>query len=182
MKIPETLIELAVSEDKFRPVMQGVHFDATTKRLIATDGHIMASVPVEADATDHAGIIPVVALKAARKLAKDKRNRAMPAAVKIACNGSVTVSDGVASETHAYIDGTFPNIDLILKGAPLPEGPPTIILDAELLLTLAKAIGPKMNNGGYRVALWIDSKRLGPAYVKASANAEEFGLIMPMRF
>ena len=88
------------------------------------------------------------------------------------------MSDGVATEKHDYIPGPFPNWQAIVDHAPKPEGKPTIRLDAELLLRLAKAITKKTRNDQYVVDLWI-ADRDHAVYV--GGDDEAYGLIMPVR-
>lgn len=62
--------ELVAMNDPTRKMLHGLQLDVSRKRLIATNGHALVSLPVETQPTDRDGMIPVETLIAARKHAQ----------------------------------------------------------------------------------------------------------------
>lgn len=172
MKLPESQIELAASQEESRYTLKAVKLDVAGKRIMATDGHILAIVPVEVSDGDHDGLISVDAMKAARKLQRAAKGVPIQANV----NGKFSISGAGQSAEFDLDTGTFPNVDAII---PKFDGPPTITLDAELLLRLAKAIETKGYSPAYSVALWIKDAN-SPILVKGEQDGA-IGVIMPCR-
>lgn len=59
-------LEKAVEKDGYREALAHAHLDVEAKRAVATNGHLLASVPVEVTSADRTGPIPSAALKCAR--------------------------------------------------------------------------------------------------------------------
>ena len=177
MILPDSKIENATSKnDVARPYLRHVYLDTAEQHLIATDGHILASIPVQTDPGDTAGFITVDAIKAARK-----------AKTVIRANDTLAVENGPTfPRPTAENEGDFPDYKKVI-----PEPSPfdfTIGIDAELLLRLAQAIcanpkkpivrlrfrNAKDENGGYGIAqnLGIRVETFDP---------DRFGVIMPCR-
>lgn len=181
--------ELAVSADPTRPNLANLHLDVETKRLVATNGHVLAVVPVtELDsapgpvAKDTTGYVAPAVLKQARKVT--------PKAFDVA-----VVS---AARDHVFVDGsTMPRTDA--SGAKFPPwqqvvpsykrgdaGTITIGISAKYLLDMAKAIGADAKKN-YQVAVTIAlpakgaKEVLAPYVVTVSNDAEAFAVIMPCR-
>jgi len=57
MKLPEAKIELAASDEASRYTLQAVKLDVEHKRIMATDGHILAIVPCEVSPDDHSALL-----------------------------------------------------------------------------------------------------------------------------
>jgi len=141
MKFPTNCeIERVVSKDATRPQLNHVYFDVEKKRLCATNGSVLAVVPVTHEHGDDGGMISADAVKAARKACrKDNETWLHP-------NGEVSIKGGMRFPRPAVPDGvSFPPIDPILntmsgvgRGEP---GTVTVCLDVALLAELAKAIG-----------------------------------------
>ena len=183
MKIPTILIENATSKDKTGYMMQSVYLDTIGKRLIATEGHILSSIAAEVGADDVSGCIPAEALRTARKLLKEKRNKYMSSPVEIAVNGKVKVSDGVATLEFEKLDGTFPNYQLILDQSLTGDKmsrPATITFNVNQLLQLAQALGEPNRDKEHIVSLRIENA-MKPIVVTHSENSEAIGLLMPTR-
>lgn len=177
MNLPEAKIELATTEDKFRTTLQNVKLEGD--RLIATDGHILASVAVQRYEEDTNGLIPAHAFQQARKLTKKKENKRDAHAVTITANGNVKVMDSCTKIELARPDFDFPSTDRVLAdNAAERAAEITICLDAALLIRLAKALGAETDDGRAIVKLWVTSADKA-AYVEASNG--NFGLIMPCR-
>jgi len=156
MKIPKSCkIELAASTDAVRQVITEPYLDiqtipgldaADTKRvaqLVATDGRIMAMVPVEVSDHDVAGFVSGACLKAARKVAGKLEMSILSVNGTAEIPGGVTMPRGGAAQ--AYQDNTelgnhgYPNWRKVL-----PSGEKhtfKISLDVALLWRLTQAIG-----------------------------------------
>lgn len=130
-------VERACGKDPSRQGLHNIMLDVAAKRLIAVDGHMLASVPCEPTGHDHTGLVTPEALKAARKAA-GKRGTPM-----LDCNGALTIPAGAAfprpSEDNV---GKFPPVEAVIpeyrEGT---EGTITVGLDAFKLAELAKCIG-----------------------------------------
>lgn len=73
MKVPLTLVELAVAKGDVRYYLNYVYLDLRVPKapmLVATNGHFLIAVPVKPEANVKQGPIPVDAIKAARKANK----------------------------------------------------------------------------------------------------------------
>lgn len=157
-------IELAASTDKiFKSAMCQVMFEEG--KLVATTGHILASVPVEDSGNDTKGYITPEALKAARKLGKKHGD------VQIFANGSFLLSDG-STIPRPEFDG-FPDTAPLLESARSRAHEYRIKLNARLLHNLADALGNE------QVTLEFGSSKQA-VYVKADGLDSE-GMVMPIR-
>lgn len=165
MRLPESKIELCVGAAGYNPNMKNVMLDCESSQLISTDGYILAVIPATIDEGDTTGMIPGEVFTKARR-AK---------AHTIKANGAIRVES--ASEVIEVVrpEGTFPNWKAIIREQ--PKGKPTITLNAELLLSLAKAIKATDKSNPPVVSIWISDEQ-SAAFVKAG---DGFGLIMPCR-
>lgn len=194
-------IERAISDDTSRPTLVHAHYDLERKRLCATDGHMMAIIPVEPQEGEAAGPVSGESIKAARKAT------AKMGIAEIHANGALAVLAG-PTFPRPRLDGlSFPPIDEVIpsykKG---DEGTVTIGLDVELLMGLARAIGAGGKKKGARLvyltiklpaAKGLDPdedepvlKRpseyqygdmLDPIIVGGGVTGEEIALLMPVR-
>jgi len=76
-------IELAASKDQCREVITNVQLDKENNCLVATDGKVLAIVPVETDTEDISGPISPEAFKSARKGISKKQKE--DAEINIVC-------------------------------------------------------------------------------------------------
>ena len=179
MRLPNAEIEMAASTEDSRYTLKGVLLDVEAKRLVATEGHIAAVIPVtELTENDHRGILPLDALKQARKMAKSAKAEAT-----LAVNGNVAITAGNQSATFETVTGTYPNYQAIM---PAIEGAPTITLDVDLLLRLAKALDCRdaqtKRDRPRVVSLWVkDAQSSVGVKVTGYESAEAVGVIMPCR-
>ena len=160
-------IESAVASKKdYREKLQDCYLDVEKPRLLATDGHILAIVPVETGEHDTTGYISVEALTSQRKATGKKVEH-----VELACNGSVALPDGRTFPREDY--GIYPNVDSVL---PKPESRNFhVALNADLLHRLADAIGSEV------VVLHFDTTNpLGCISVTGKATLAT-GAIMPCK-
>lgn len=160
-------IEKAVEKNNFRPALGNVLLDCDEEQpqLVATDGCILAVVPVDAT-KDEAGLISPDVLKEARKAAPKKAEQA-----EITCNGTLSLPDGRVYPRPDLEGLKFPTWRAVL---PKNDGHTfTIGLNAELLQRLADALG----NDVVTLTFNLDAP-LGAIAVKGK---EGYGAIMPVR-
>lgn len=162
-------IELAVGDDSRGP-LAFVNYDAEKKRLIATNGHVLASVPCTPDEGDHGVLLSVDSIKAARKA-----NKSTPT---LLCNGVAKVPNGPQFE-HPDAWLKFPEWMRVLPTFDtLSRGTVTVAINPALLMTLAKALGAEKG-----VVLTLNLANMdGPIrVVGSSASNDGLGVLMPMR-
>ena len=171
---PKYRLDLAVSKDGVHPAEN--HIFINNETAVACDNHILAIVPVQMEEGDSAGLIPVDALKAARKGLKKDATKAT-----INANGIVSVVD---AKTKAVSTWTRPNETYPPYKAIIPDYKPEeiacqIAIDAELLARLAGALGND------RVILTIPKDALSnPRAILVKTTDSDntaHGLIMPVR-
>lgn len=177
MKIPTNKIEAAAATEASRYTLQAVKLDVQQKRLMATDGHILAVIPAEVSADDHSGLISLETFKNIRGM--EKRCKL---AVEVKLNGKVTAESPTGERLeHEYATGTFPNVDMVI---PKFDGPATISFDVKLLLRLAEALKSEpmgKHEPGF-VSLWIKDVN-SPILVKSTKSEDKgaIGVLMPCR-
>ena len=176
MRLPVGKIEQAASTEESRCTLKAVKLDVENKRMMATDGHILAIVPVEVDATDHSGLLSVDSMKQIR--AMQRRSKSIP--VNIAVNGKATATGKSETSEFELVTGQFPNVDAVIPTGEKYEGPATVCFNVDLLVRLAKALGADEAHQGTIVQLWIKDAS-SPVLVKTSENPEAIGVLMPYR-
>jgi DNA polymerase III sliding clamp (beta) subunit (PCNA family) len=168
-------IEAAASDDATRYILNSVRVERVDDGAlaIATDGKIMAIVPVELEESDkHEAIIPPKAFAAARKACGKHR---VDACMQL--NGSAKVTSAEGEQSFGYIDGNYPNWKHVLPGD--YKDSLRVSLDAKLLLNLWKAIGGETSSNN-RINLEIDTKNdTNP--IKVTTEGDGKGIIMPIR-
>jgi DNA polymerase III sliding clamp (beta) subunit (PCNA family) len=175
MKLPKGKIELAASTEESRYAPKAVKLDVENKRMLATDGHILAIVPTEVADTDHSGLIAVDSFKQIRAMQK---RATIP--VNIAVNGKAVATGRGETAEYELVSGTFPNADAVIPKGEKYEGAPTIELNVDLLMRLAKALGADEAHQGAVVKLWIKDGN-SVVLVKTDENPDAIGVIMPVR-
>lgn len=184
MKVPNAVIENAASKDAHNGHSME-HVLLRNGRLVATDGHILASVPVETCESDKDGLVPAEALSRARSAAKtmatakwiDAGQRRGAVYVNAPASGSVSVICPLFQFKVQRPVGQFPNYETALPKA--PQGtPPTVILDLGQLQTLARAIGAEQN-GKLALRLWVTDASKA-VWVEPFERSGAFGVIMPL--
>lgn len=176
MKLPEAKIELCADDTPSRFTLTAVQLDVPNKRIMATNGHILAIVPCEVSDTDHSALLSLESIKQMR--AMQKRAKSIP--IQITTNSKVTATFGGESQEHELAAGTFPRVEAVLPRGEAYEGPATITLNVALLLRLAKAIGAQKATDNVTVSLWVKDNQ-SAVLVKTSENKEAIGVIMPCR-
>lgn len=172
MRLPESKIELAASTEESRYTLKAVKLDVEHKRIMATDGHILAIVPCEVTAQDHSVLIPTDSMKQLR--AMQKRSKSVP--VEIHTNGKIEATGKAEQASFEVMQGQFPNVDMVVPKYDSPLV--TIRLNAELLYKLAQAITPAGES--LIVSLTIKDSQ-SSVLVKTSKNEDAIGVIMPCR-
>lgn len=159
------------SKSDAREKLRHAYLDTDKARMVATDGHILAIVPVEVDPGDASGYVPTEALTTAKKLLPRSTET-----LTLACNSSIAIPNGPSYPRPD--ESAFPNVDAVL---PNPETRLfSVALDPELLVNLAKALG----SAG--VVLSFDPANgqaciLVRPYLKKSIDLDgRVGAIMPM--
>lgn len=170
-------IESASSTQASRAILNSVYIDKidgqTAAQAIATDGRMMAIVPVTLGKNDKTGVIvSPKAFAAARKAC----GRLQEAHIELNCSAKVT--GGYGEQSFPYIDGTYPNYRQVL-----PEeykNSVKVTFDAKLLYSLWKAIGGEDANQN-KVTLEIDSEKDNHNPIKVTTDGDGKGILMPMR-
>ena len=170
-------IELACSTDKQRAAICNPYLEIDDKgaRMIATNGQILAIVPVDPQEGDKAGLVPVDAIKDARKA----KPASLPEAT-LACNGNVKLLDG---RQYPRPDFAFPNYRAVLPAENRPAKF-TVGIDAKLLWELAQAMGTQGVTLEFENELSAIKVRPSAAGQHGSikpADYEARGVIMPIR-
>ena len=170
-------IELCASKDFTRKHLTAVHLDAEKQRLVATNGHSMAVVPVALDKGDTTGPIMPQALKEARKLA----SKDVPVSLK--ANGQIELSNG-ATQPRPDV-GEFVPYEVVLETS-RSENPFEVSFDAKLLWDLAQAIGAGGRDANASQVICTFHGDNDPIKVRLARDIgcsedQPFGVLMPAR-
>jgi len=182
-------IEEAASKDSSRPSIN--HIEITTHNdkpvAVATDGRMLAIVPVEMAEDDKPGMITVEALKRSRKFQKrvasrrsfryrrNEPDQIIPEDIKLSETDVVfpdraSLPRPAIGETRPYPDWT----------KVVPDGKEhttfKIGLNPSLLYKLAKAMGA--GDGGVSILCKSPDE---PMIVRAERDPDALGILMPMR-
>ena len=182
MRLPKACqIELAASGDVARNFCYP-QLDVERKRIVATDGRILACVPVEVEDGDTSGRVSPEALKASRKASG-------PLGVPtLACGERLITSDGTLFKRPD--NDSFPPVDQVIpEYRPGTAGTVSICLDPALLMALAKALGNGKNHGiSLTINLPTGKERgasagysLEPVVVTTESCPGGIGVLMPCR-
>lgn len=182
MKYSKTMIEACTAKDtEVRFYLHGAFVtrtDETSGRMVATNGHLLVSLPVELEADDNFDdhsekgpgadslsgvIVPREALADARKLTKPKGTES-----QIALNGSAVTAYGAS---HDYIPGKFPNFSQVEESAfrdadTNSDRAPDACFNAEYLLRISRALQGEDSRTGKdakppAVGLWFGRDEKG---------------------
>jgi len=160
-------IEKTASKDPTRYVLNDPYLDTSEidkPVLVATDGRMLAVVPVEVLPEDMSGHVPVDAIK---ELRKDKSGKS-----EINLNGKVEVVNADKITRFTRPEGTFPNWKQVV-----PQGGEkfTISFNPEMLLRVAQAVGCEKGKA-------ITLKFKGPLDpIKIETGNGAYGVLMPMK-
>lgn len=167
-------IEEAASKDKTRFAINAVRIEKTeTGALaIATDGRMMAIVPVELEGEDKTAVnLKCEALAVARKEASKN------SPCRIELNGAAKISGKHGEQTFPYVDASFPNWAQVIPKA--YEKSIKIAFDAKLLLSLWKALGGEAANSNKVIIEVCTSEENRPYLVTTDGDGR--GILMPVR-
>jgi hypothetical protein len=131
---PWSKIETVVPASGDRPTLEDVWFDKGKSQLVATDGFILAVIPVDSQEGDVEGHIPMDAIKEGRRKARDSRLYigSKQATVWVEFNGE---------KEYERPDLPFPDYEQIVPSYnPDDDDVVQICLDARRLMQLAEAL------------------------------------------
>ncbi len=165
--------EACVSRDETRPSLAQMHLDIDAKVIVATDGHMLVKIPVQIDAADHSGPVPVQALKAARTEAGRGRGE-----VAMSLNGACVLPSGAQFPRGEV--GPFPDYNQVIPTARVPL---RIGFNAAMLATLAQAMGTDGVVLTFDLAeVSANAAYIAPILVKPNESDNgALGVLMPMR-
>lgn len=172
-------IESASSTDVSRYILNSVRIEKTSvtpdgrqAQAIATDGKIMAMVPVQLEDGDkEEAIVSPKAFATARKACGKLAD------ARIELNGSAKVTSVEGEQSFGYIEGNYPNWKQVQPGD--YKDSLKVSLDAKLLFNLWKAIGGESASNN-RINLEIDTKNdMNP--IKVTTDGDGKGIIMRIR-
>lgn len=162
-------IELVTSTDETRYPLAYVHIDEKTNSLVATNGRMLAKVPVIIEENDEIGTASIskLVLADARSAAPKHDSDFTLGLRKVfeICDGR-TYPRPIESEV-----GTYPNYMQIIPKSPKIHH--EVTLNPQMLLALAKALGDDKS-----ITLKFEKNPLNAIIAE---NGEAYGLLMPMK-
>ena len=178
--LTKTILKSAVSTDTLRPAMAGVYYDVDESRLVATDGHIMVTYPVEPGEDDVSCIIPVDAFsKDVEEIgtAMSSTPEVMPAKITVVTKSGIIMMDSI-SERYPSWKSVWPDRDP--KNKPVPVD--VIKFNAKLLGRLGKVIPSIGKDSASSVKLTFYGNNKGVVFETTmnDTGPEIKGMIMPM--
>ena len=188
MIYPDTKIEQACAKKDSRYYLLTPWLDSTgTPSLVATDGHILARLPVSQCGDDVDGMIPLDAIKATR----DKSN----VFLKGGCSVTLTESSAemISWQSFPRSNGeTFPDYERIFNDHDARNDDCDILLDVALLKRLADALHDRKGSKYLGMRLWfgknpdgtIDGSKsvyMEPRTTADTESAGRRGVLMPLR-
>jgi hypothetical protein len=177
MKINKTYkLEKIVSKDPRRAALQQVLVDEKDKVAVASNGKVIAIVPVDITYLDRfengVRLLPTEAVTKARKIAK-KNDPAY-----IGLNGGAVLDDGTEIPTEDHVP--FPHWRNILPRDADLDGGFSVALDAKLLHSLAEAINDGKEKAQRVVTLHFHKEAPEMSAIKVTTRrGEAYGVIMP---
>lgn len=164
-------IEESASTDSCRPSINHVKIDEFNGKpvAVATNGRILACVPVEATPQEY-GLLGISALKLARQTSKGKD------ALEITLNGTQDLANGVKLPRP---EGEYPNWKQVLPAADRPVAF-RCCFDPFLLASLCKSLGIDKNKS-VTLEFAPDMEGGHPDSIVVKGAGGTFGVLMPMR-
>ena len=136
MRVPEEKIEKLVSNNPLRGPLVHTFLDCPglsdgMGKLVSTNGKGLVAIPVELDPDDTPGLIPVEAIKSARK---------REASHRLVCNGDISIPE--TGVKYQRPDEKYPDYKAV---TPKGNGKHTFSIDAKLLEKVCAVLktGPK---------------------------------------
>lgn len=164
------------STDETRRHLTNVWFDKEKSKLVATNGHMIITVPCEAEACDSTGPVPTAALKSARKR-KDKKNYARVRLSKRLADDGRALHRRDQGVTYPPYETVFPSFK---KG---DKGTVTFGVNPHYLVALLRAAG---GDGTYspllEITVNVTKEMLDPIRVVAAYGDRDCEMVvMPGR-
>ena len=187
MKAITTKIEAAADPKDIREYLRQPILDTDRELVYASNGNIIAAVPVDLDPDDHAGPIPAEALQRARKSSR----KAHADCLKL--NGRIEFADGSTSpRPDIPTESIIKSVRALLDGTAAREArQPDLVIDAALLIRLADALHDATGKKTRGLRLWLarttddeGNERIDitqPIRVKPWGDDSGAGIIAPMR-
>ncbi len=180
--------ELCVSPDTTRLNIAHCNIDAEGK-IVATNGQVMVVCPVELSKDTEGKVIDALGNLAADTVKVARKASGKNDIQLTLCEKEVALSNGVKMPRAENIGPNFPPWRQVLPSYKAgDEGTITIGISADLLITLAKALGENKGNTPHEVTLTFPSPGLADRYadldpivVQAVKADEAIGVIMPVR-
>lgn len=175
-------IHSAAAREATRYTLNGVMFekDDNGARLVATNGRILAVVPVE-DEGDTPGMVSTDTLKEATKGRTNSRTEAVLRLPDEERALVQTKSGTIEQERPDHV--RMPDYRSIVRGLKTDTGL-QVTLSAEHLLALIEALGARSNElSGITLTFQrkgTDLDDSAPVHVRALGDDEAFGIIMPI--
>lgn len=166
-------IENACSTDTSRYILNSVRIEGegTAAQAIATDGRMMAIIPVELQEGDRTEVnISPKAFAVSRKVCGKLSQ------YRIELNGSAKVSGGEGEQSFGYVEGNYPNWQQVIPKKYTKSK--KISFDMKLLFALWKAIGGEAASQN-KVILELSENTTDPILVATEGDAK--GILMPLR-
>lgn len=152
------------------PNLTDPYLDAAAERILATNGHMAVSVPVDRDASDRNQYLSRNLLKVARRFSQD--------GAPVTIEGDQVEPDGPTWPCEQ--DRKFPDISAVLASAPHRgvEGTFTVGLNAKNLRDLAVALG---SDGAVRLTFDLANPESPIRVERYAGSGDELGVLMPMK-
>jgi|TARA_Y100000310_G_scaffold65708_1_gene61171 hypothetical protein len=177
MKLPircdKTLSKVCATKKDLRDCLQSPWLE--NGNLYATNGHIVARIPVETEPGETNGEVKMDAITAAAKLAPkgDKP--------QVIANGNLQVPNGPEFPRSTEIK--YPNVTRIFEETTEREHDLTVTFNADLLSRLSAAIRKDGKPGGVRLKFKNDPNApiLVETFTGNSGECDAIGILMPMQ-
>lgn len=166
-------LEAAVAKKDVRYYLNDAHYSAEHRQLVATDGNILAVIPIEdASGKDVTGSVPVQAIKDARKLASDGKS-----VLHLESDKTATLSN--AAEYPRDCDSKFPDYRRVIPKSRSYEI--ELWINPDLLKNLADAIIPKGHDRYLKLRINPTNGQVIESIGVSVSKCDNYGVIMPVR-
>lgn len=179
MLVPKHKVEAVCDKGGMRFALAMVHFNKEKSRLEASNGKVLAVVPVDPETTqedqDKSFITP-------KQLATARKNgRHVPSCATLKVNGKVEYYDGATEPLDKSADGlSFPDMDAV---TPYPKegGRVKLVINPELLYSLWEAITEDRDRTvGIELSIKVEDDLTVKSAIYAKGTDGAYGVIMPM--
>ncbi len=174
MYLPKTMLE-CVSTDKTRISIDHVYVDVEEKLAIATDGRVMALVPIEPTDGEVSGYVPREAILQADKCKDPWKG------VLMHYNDETLVAGShvrIPNPFHGETVPPFPQWKQVIP-QDLPEQP-LFVVDADLLAKAAHAITPLKQKAQVYISCNLEKLGDGPITITSMHDTTAKAILMPV--